>query len=414
MQKPAPSTSASASTARDGRAGITPGLLVVLALLSAIAPIGTDLYLPAFTQMTGDLDASATEVQLSLTAFLLGVAGGQLVFGPLSDRFGRFRPLLIGSVICVVASAAAALAPTIGVLVVARLVQGMAGAAGMVIGRAMVSDLASGRAAARAFSLMMIVGGVAPVLAPFIGSLLTDVVRWRGILWVVTGLAVVMLVAVVVVVRETHTGRRPLDRSAGVGKRALLSRTYLGNLLAFGFGFSVMMAYISASPFVYQVMVGMTPLQYGLSFGVNAVGLVGMSAISARLTSRFAPRRLLGTGLTLVLAATVVLLTLVLTGAPAALLPIPIFVAVASLGLVMGNATAGALSAVPHIAGLGSAVLGALQFGLAALVSPLVSLGGEASALPLAIVMCSSAVIAVTAFLVAGPRRGSLTAISRE
>jgi DHA1 family bicyclomycin/chloramphenicol resistance-like MFS transporter len=412
MQKPAPSTSA--PIAREGRPGITPGLLVVLALLSAIAPIGTDLYLPAFTQMTGDLDASATEVQLSLTAFLLGVAGGQLVFGPLSDRFGRFRPLLIGSIICVVASAAAALAPTIGILVVARLVQGMAGAAGMVIGRAMVSDLASGRAAARAFSLMMIVGGVAPVLAPFIGSLLTEGIRWRGILWVVAGLAVVMLVAVIVVVRETHTGRRPLDRPAGRGTRALVSRAYLGNLLAFGFGFSVMMAYISASPFVYQVMVGMTPLQYGLSFGVNAVGLVGMSAISARLTSRFAPRRLLGTGLTLVLSATVVLLALVLAGSPAALLPVPIFVAVASLGLVMGNATAGALAAVPHIAGLGSAVLGALQFGLAALVSPLVSLGGESSALPLAIVMCSSSLIAVAAFLVAGPRTGSLTGISRE
>ncbi len=188
--------------------GITTPLLLVLGLLSAVAPFATDLYLPAFPQMTTELSASATTVQLTLTAFLVGVTAGQLVFGPLSDRFGRVPPLLAGAVLCVLASAAAVLAPNVGVLVVARLLQGLGGAAGMVIGRAVISDLATGRPAARAFSLMMIVGGVAPVVAPLLGGLLTGPIGWRGLLAIVLGLSVVMLVAVLAVVRETHLRAR--------------------------------------------------------------------------------------------------------------------------------------------------------------------------------------------------------------
>jgi DHA1 family bicyclomycin/chloramphenicol resistance-like MFS transporter len=308
----------------------------------------------------------------------------------------------------------AAVAPTVGILIAARFVQGLTGAAGMVIGRAIISDLAVGKAAAQAFSLMMIVGGVAPVVAPLVGSLLVEPLGWRGILWVVFGLVAVMLVAVAVVVRESHT---PDRRAAAAdyktnntsAKSGLWSRAYLGNTLAFGFAFAVMMAYISASPFVYQVMIGLSATQYGLLFGANAVGLVVVSAISAKLAATQNVHRLLGLGLVLVFAATVALILLVVLSAPVAWLPVPIFVAVASLGLVLGNATAMALAAVPRAAGTGSAVLGALQFGLAAAVSPLVSLGGENTALPLAIVMITVAAIALAAFLTASPRRGAAT-----
>ncbi|MGA1813975.1 multidrug effflux MFS transporter [Frondihabitans sp. 4ASC-45] len=393
-----------------GHKGLTPGLLVVLALLSALAPFGTDLYLSAFPVMTRELDTSATAVQLSLTAFLIGIAIGQLVFGPLSDRFGRLRPLLIGAVICIAASAVAALAPTIGILIAARLVQGLTGAAGMVIGRAIISDLAVGKAAAKAFSLMMIVGGVAPVVAPLVGSLLVSSIGWRGILWVVFGIVAVSAIAVAAVVRESHTPER---RAAAVsaaaagssGLRDLRSRVFVGNTLAFAFAFAVMMAYISASPFVYQTMIGLSAPQYGLLFGLNAVGLVAMSAISAKLAATRPERSLVGVGLALILVATLAVLALVLLGAPTAWLPVPLFVAVTSLGLVLGNATALALSAVPRAAGTGSAVLGALQFALAALVSPLVGLGGEHTALPLAIVMVAAAVIAVASFALAARRR---------
>ena len=388
--------------------GITAPLLLALALLAAVAPVATDLYLPAFPEMAGELDAAASTVQLTLMAFLLGITFGQLAFGPLSDRFGRFWPLLTGTALCIVASAVAALAPSIDVLIAARFAQGFTGAAGMVIGRAIVSDLASGKAAARAFSLMMIVGGVAPVIAPFLGSLLVDQVGWRGILWVVGGVVTLMFVTTAVVIRESHPKlRREALRAASPGTSSwgsLLTRTYVGNTVAFAFGFSVMMAYISASPFVFQTLIGMSPVQYGMTFGVNALGITVMSAVSARLTQRVPVRTLLGAGLGAALTAALALLGLVVAGAPTWTLPIPIFVAVASQGLILGNATALALAAVPHSAGTGSAALGALQFGIGALVAPLVGLGGEHTAGPLAVVMLGCAVVAMAGFVAAKPR----------
>jgi MFS transporter, DHA1 family, multidrug resistance protein len=328
----------------------------------------------------------------------------------LSDRWGRLRPLVIGTVLCVAASAVAALAPSIGVLVAARFVQGFTGAAGMVIGRAIISDLATGKAAARAFSLMMIVGGVAPVIAPFAGSLLVGPIGWRGILWVVCGVAVLMFLGTVLVIRESH----PADRRAAIrtaaksgdsAVRALRTRAFAGNTIAFAFGFSVMMAYISASPFVYQNIIGLTPLQYGIAFGCNALGITVMSAVSARLATRVPARTLLGCGVGAVFAAAVVLLVLVVSGASAWWYPVPIFVAVAGQGLILGNATALALGAVPKHAGTGSAVLGALQFGIGAAVAPLVGLGGDHAALPLALTMVACGLVAVGGYLLAGRSR---------
>ena len=170
-------------------------LLVTLALLAAAAPFATDLYLPAFPAMVDDLGTGSIGVQLSLTAFLVGVGVGQVMFGPLSDRIGRRGPLLVGTAVYVLAGAATALAPTIGLLVAARFVQGVSGAAGMVIGRAIIADLARGRQAARAFSVMMLVGGVAPVVAPLAGSLLAGPVGWRGLLWIVAAIGALALVA---------------------------------------------------------------------------------------------------------------------------------------------------------------------------------------------------------------------------
>ena len=385
-------------------------LLIVLALLSAVAPFATDLYLSAFPSMTADLGTTATSVQLTLTAFLTGIALGQLVFGPLSDRFGRMAPLVVGSLLCLAASAATALAPTVEALVAARFAQGITGAAGMVIGRAIISDLAVGAAAARAFSLMMLVGGIAPVVAPVLGSVLVDPLGWRGVLWVVFAIVAAMFVGVVAVVRETHTvERRAKVRADRVGSpsalRALGSRVYLGNALAFAFAFATMMAYISASPFVYQVMIGFNEVQYGIAFGTNAIGLAAVSAVSARLVATHPVRRLAGTGLALCLAAVIAIVVIVASGAPVWLLVFPLWVAVASLGLVFGNATALALGGVAGVAGSASAVLGALQFGLGALVSPLVGIGGEHTAAPLAAVMLVAVSIACVAFLLGRERR---------
>lgn len=385
---------------------IRAGLLVTLALLSAVAPFATDLYLPAFPLMVDDLHTSPTNVQLTLTAFLVGLAAGQLVFGPLSDRYGRVKPLLIGAAICVLASVVAVLAPTIEVLIAARLAQGLTGAAGMVIGRAIISDLATGRAAARAFSLMMIVGGIAPIAAPLAGGFLVAPLGWRGALGVILAVVVAMLVAALVVIRETHTEERRAalraeKATAGSPLRDLAGRAYLGHLVAFGFAFAVMMAYISASPFVYQTMMGLSSAQYGAMFGLNAFGLLLMSSISARLTARVEPRTLAGVGLAIILVASVAVLVLPGSGVAAGFLALPLWFAVAGMGLIFGNTTALALSAAPRAAGTASALIGATQFGLAAVVSPLVGLGGEHTALPLGITMVSAATLAVAGFLAA-------------
>ncbi|GGM87180.1 Bcr/CflA family drug resistance efflux transporter [Lentzea pudingi] len=378
------------------RSTIPVPLLLVLALLASVAPFGIDLYLPAFPRMAAELATSDTAIQLTLTMFLLGLAAGQLVFGPLSDRWGRRGPLLAGSAVFVAASVLAAVAPTIGVLLGARLVQGLTAAAGMVIGRAVIADLATGRAAARAFSLMMIVSGVAPVVAPLLGSLMVDGIGWRGVLLVLAGLAVAMLAGSAVGVRETHPRERRGTAQAG-GFRALGRRAYLAATATFVFSFAVLMAYISASPFLYQVVIGMGPVSYGVLFALNALGLIASSAAASRLLRHSHPRRVLTIGTSWLLGAAVVLLVLALLPISAAWLMVPIFFAVASLGFVLGPATALALDAVPGAAGTGSAVLGAAQFGLGAAVSPLVSVGSAHSALPMAILIAVLAAIAVCA-----------------
>lgn len=395
------------TTRRETSPTITVGLLVTLALLSAVAPFATDLYLPGFPAMVDDLHTSPTNIQLTLTAFLLGLAAGQLIFGPLSDRFGRVKPLVIGAAICVIASLVAVLAPTVEVLIAARLAQGLTGAAGMVIGRAIISDLATGRAAARAFSLMMIVGGVAPIAAPLAGGFLVGPLGWRGALAVILVLVVAMLGAALAVVRETHTEERRAQlrdekATAGSPLRDLLQRAYVGNLVAFGFAFAVMMAYISASPFIYQTMMGLSSAKYGAVFGVNAFGLLLMSALSAKLTARCEPRTVAGVGLAVIMASSTAVLAIALSAVPAGWLAMPLFTAVAGMGLIFGNTTALALSAAPRAAGTASAVLGATQFLLAAAVSPLVSLGGENTAAPLGIVMACCAALACAGYALAG------------
>ncbi len=208
------------------------------------------------------------------------------------------------------ASAVAVFAPNVAVLVAARLFQGLGGAAGMVIGRAVISDLSTGKAAARAFSLMMIVGGVAPVVAPLLGGLLVGPIGWRGLLAIVLGLSVAMLVAVLAVVRETHLrARRDMLRAERVASgsplRALRSRTFIGYTAVFAFGFAVMMAYISASPFLYQNMLGLDTVAYGLLFGLNALALVVVSALSPKLTATRSVESVLTLGIALVTASAV-------------------------------------------------------------------------------------------------------------
>ncbi|MFC7401921.1 multidrug effflux MFS transporter [Citricoccus sp. GCM10030269] len=378
-------------------------LVGLLALLSAVAPLATDMYLPAFPDVATDLGTTASGVQLTLTAFMLGLAAGQLVIGPLSDSTGRRGPLLAGTVLCLAASVVCALAPDITVLTIARFLQGFTGAAGIVLARAIITDTTRGPSTAKLMSLMMVIGGIMPVLAPLAGGVVLEFLDWRGIFWVVAALVAVMILGVATVVRETLP---PAQRHAG-GLRNLLAnagtvlrhRGYVTATLVFAMSFGALFSYISASPFVLQNVVGLTPLQYSIVFGVNSLGLMGSGALSIRLVSTLPVRRVLGGGLTLLLLATVGLFTTVLLGT--ALVPVLIcmFALTFSLGFVLGNASALAMRSVPTAAGTGSAFMGAFQFLLGAAVAPLVGIGGEHNPMPMAAFALGCAALAGTSFL---------------
>ena len=393
-----------ATSARDRGIGVS--LLLTLALLAALAPIATDLYLPGFPAMGRDLRADASGVQLTLTTFLVGLAAGQLIMGPLSDRYGRRPPLLASALVCVGAGALTAVAPNLPVLIAARLAQGLAGAGGMVIGRAVIADLVTGRAAAKAFTLMLTVGGVAPVLAPLVGGLLSGPIGWRGMLWTVTGLCVVMLVAVFVVVPETRPAaarRQAHQPYRATLRRVLASRGYWTYTGVFALSFGMMMAYISSSPFVYQQVLGLSEVQYGLAFGVNAAALIGTGALVSRMVDVVRPRRIVALSLGLQLIATAGFVVLVLVGAPAWTYAVAIFVAVLSNGGIVGTSAALAMAYVREVAGTGSALMGFSQFAVGAVVSPLVGLSGDHSAVAPAIVMACSTLLAVAAGTLAPP-----------
>lgn len=376
----------------------------VLALLTAIAPLATDMYLPAFPEIATDLGTSASGVQLTLTAFLVGLALGQLVIGPLSDGSGRRRLLIAGTAVCAVAGVAVALAPTVELAVAGRFVQGFSGAAGIVLSRAVIVDRTSGNRTASLFALMMTIGGVAPVVAPLMGSGLVGLIGWRGLFLVLAGLATLMLVGVLTTVSESLPVER--RRSGGLTRTlrdvgAVLRRpAYVGYTLAFALSFTAMFAYISGSPFVLQDVLELSSGGYALAFAANAAGLVLTSTVSARLVGRFAPRRQLVTGLAVMVVATAALVVVALSGAPRWPVLVLLFVSVSALGMVMGNAGALATAEVADVAGTGSALMGALRFGLGALVSPLVG----SSASTMAIAMVTASVLAAGALLLARRR----------
>lgn len=363
----------------------------MLGLLSMFGPISLDLYLPSLPELAGDLGTSTSSAQLTITACLLGLAVGQLVAGPLSDQFGRRRPLLIGLVAYLLTSLACAFAPTIEVLLVLRLLQGLSGAAGLVIARAVARDLYEGRALLIFFSRLILVSGLAPVIAPLIGGQLALVMDWRGIFAVLAGFGLVLVVAGLVGVPESLPPER---RSAG-GLRAnlagfaelLADRLFLGAAFASGFAGAAMFAYIAGSTFVLQRIYGMSPQGFSYAFGVNALGIMAMSQVGARLARRWRAVQVLGLGLGLNLIGAVGVLVCVVSGAGLTTLLVALWVMVSSVGLVFPTATTIALADYPHQAGRASSLLGLGQYIAGAFAAPLVGLAGEQTAVPLGVVV---------------------------
>ncbi|HYI54841.1 MAG TPA: multidrug effflux MFS transporter [Microlunatus sp.] len=376
--------------------------ILVLGMLSTFGPISLDLYLPSLPELATDLGTSTSSAQLTITACLLGLAVGQLIAGPLSDQFGRRRPLLIGLVCYLLTSLACAFAPTIELLLVLRLLQGLSGAAGLVIARAIARDLYEGRALLIFFSRLILVSGLAPVVAPLLGGQLARVTDWRGIFVVLAGFGLVLLLAGLVGVPESLPPER---RSAGglrdnvVGFRELLGdRLFLGAAFSSGLAGAAMFAYIAGSTFVLQRVYGLSPQGFSYVFGINALGIMAMSQLGARLARRWPAQRLLGAGLTMNLIGSVGVLLTVLGGMGLVPLLISLWVMVSPVGMVFPAAATIALADYPHQAGRASSLLGLGQYIAGALVAPLVGLAGEHTAVPLGVVVVGTSLLAVLVF----------------
>ena len=376
--------------------------VIVLGLLSTFGPLSLDLYLPALPQLADDLGASASLAQLSITACLVGLAVGQLVAGPLSDRLGRRRPLIVGLVAFLLASVACALAPSAAVLVLLRLVQGLAGAAGIVISRAIARDLYSGRALMIFFSRLLLVAGLAPVIAPVLGGQLTRIMTWRGIFGVLAGFGAVLLLAGLFGLKETLPPERRIVgsfRRTLQGYNTLLhDRFFVGCALSSGLAGASMFAYIAGSTFVLQRIYGMSPQGFSLVFGCISLGLVAAAQGGARLALVWPLPRVLGFGLTINLLRATALLITVISGLPLGALIGALVIMVCAVGLIFPTANALAMADYPDLAGTASSLQGLSQFVFGAVAAPLVGIAGEQTALPLGIVATSVSLCAMTSF----------------
>ncbi|MEU3901881.1 multidrug effflux MFS transporter [Streptomyces sp. NPDC045251] len=380
----------------------------MLGALSAVPPLSMDMYLPALPDVTRTLGSSTTMGQLTLTACLSGMALGQLLVGPMSDRWGRRRPLLIGLVVYVVASVSCAVAPGVELLIGARLVQGLAGAAGIVIARAVVRDLYDGLEMARFFSTLLLVSSLAPIIAPILGGQVLRFTAWRGVF---------LLLAVIGVALTALVWRRlpetlPAEQRRGGGvlgalfiMRGLVAdRVFRGYVMVNGFAYGALFSYIAASPFVIQEIYGASPQTFSLLFGLNSLGLMVVGQINGKLlVGRVRLDKALGAGLGVIALAGSVLLAMTAgVFGDAGTVPVAccLIVMISALGLVLPNTNALALIRTPHAAGSASALIGTSCFAMGALATLLVGLAGKGTAVPMAAVQTGSALAAIVSLLV--------------
>ncbi len=381
-------------------------------MLTATGPLATDLYLPAFPEIAADLGAPEAQIQLTLTSMMVGLALGQVVIGPLSDRVGRRTPMLVGAAVFTVASFLCVLVPSAPALVGLRFVQGVAGAAGAVIARAVVRDLFSGDDAARFFSRLALVIGLAPMLGPIVGGQLLLVGPWQLCFIVLGVVSTLSFLVVLIWLPETlPREQREMVKLSGLLAtvwRLVRDVRFVGPVLTLGLSFAMMFTYISAFSFVSQAELGASPQQYSLMFGINTIGMICGTQLNGFLVGRVETSRRLVGGLAIALSAVLVLLGLALSGAATLVsLTVVLFVVLFGVGFVMPNATTLTLSAqVPAVAGTASALMGGLQFGMGGGLSSLAGLtaSGDATLLSMATVMVGLAVSAVVVYLVLGRR----------
>ncbi|MGB3375445.1 MAG: multidrug effflux MFS transporter [Microbacterium sp.] len=376
--------------------------IIVLGALTALGPFTIDLYLPAFPQLEADFATSAAMIQLTLTGTMIGFALGQLVVGPLSDKVGRRVPLIVVTALHVLASIAAALAPDLILLGGARVVMGIGAAAGGVVAMAIVRDLFGGKRLVVMLSRLALVSGVAPVVAPIAGSALLVVMPWRGIFVVLAAYGLVMLIAASTLIPETLPRARRQERGSSTmlqRYRSVFSdRVFVGVLVIGGMTFSGLFSYLSASPFLFQQTHGLDPQQYGLLFAANSLGVVGGVQAASRLAARFGPQWVMAfsTGMLLFAGTTIIVCDQVGAGFWGTVIPLWLFMT--ACGFTFPCVQVLALDRHGSAAGTAASVLGACNFGVAAIISPvvgLISAGSGITATTMATVMAGCAVVAI-------------------
>lgn len=379
--------------------------------LSAFAPLATDMYLPAMPRLERVFATDAASVQWTLAAFFLGFALGQAFYGAIADRYGRKPSLYAGLALYIGASIGCALAPSIGLLAALRFLEAIGACAGVVVARAVVSDLFTGQEAARLLAALMVVMGLGPIIAPLIGGYLLLWFDWQAIFWVLAAFGVACWLAVWLRLPETH--RTETLHSLALGSVAtrylmlLVDRRYLGYALSGALSMAGLFAYIAGSPFVFITLLDLTPQHYAWLFGINAFGIVLASRINHALLRRYGSDALLVGASLVQVAAGVLLLAAAATGqggAPG--LAVPLFFYVACIGVVMPNSVALAMAPHRHTAGVASALLGVLQFTLAAAAAALIGALHSGGALPMAVLILIFGLLGLgLRYLLVGRRR---------
>jgi len=395
------------SAARPSADRVLPALLL---LLTVFGPISMDLYLPALPALTAELDAATSVAQLTVTACLIGLAAGQLIAGPVSDRYGRRGILLIGIVAYIVTSTLCAISPTVELLIAARFVQGLAGGVGIVIAQAAGRDVFSGRELIRFYARLTVVGGFAAVVGPLLGGLLNTIIDWRGLFVFLAVIGTAILIAALARFRETlpiearTTGG--LTRTLSDYRTLLRDRVFVGAVLNQGLMYAALFAYLSGATFVLQDIYGLSPLGYALAFGANSAGFMVFGHLAGRFSERGHVHAVLATGVVVATAGVIGLLA-------AGLVPMPLWVVLASLfalaaGVSISSppATTLALIGYPQIAGTASSLLGMVRFGFGGIAAPLVGVAGASSILPLGVVTVTTTALAAVALVLIGTAQG--------
>ncbi|KIL72819.1 Multidrug resistance transporter, Bcr/CflA family [Bacillus badius] len=378
-------------------------MIVLLGSLSAFGPLSVDMYLPALPILANDLHASASVAQLSLTAFLIGLAAGQIVAGPLSDANGRRKPLMAGLVIFTAASVLCVIMPSIWGLIAMRFVQGTAAAAGIVISRAVIRDLYSGSELTKFFALTMLVNGVAPIAAPVIGGQLLSFVSWPGVFGVLAIVGAITLFAVFAGMPETLAAERQsaggIKQTLSTFKLLMTDKVFMGYCLVQGFVMAAMFAYIAGSPFVLQDFFGLSPQAFSLCFAVNGLGIVVATQMTGQLAGKIGESALLKAGLVMALGGSALMLLMLAIEAHLIAVLIPLVFAVSSVGVVSTTCFSLAMNNKEQTAGSASAFLGLMPYIFGALAAPLAGIGAGSTTLPMGIIMVGCHLAAVFSYM---------------